>query len=428
MIEEKETTSESTPSKPSKSRNIILRIGSLLCAILLWMYVSEVDSPTAEKDFSNVPVMIENRDVLRRDHELALITTAEFSTDIVLSGKKSQLDQLESSDIRAYIDLGKITEADEYELEIQFACPDGTRLVSCNPQHATVVVDKTITEEFPITADVTYSNLPSAYTLGECIITDSMSREIKTVSISGPKSEIDKVYKVSAKADFGDVSASVESKTSLIMYDNLGEEIVSSNLKLSVDSVKVKLPVYMQKILKLTVEQAYNTFADKQIIFKVSPSTVAVTGDPKILSEIDSIALAPVNEKSIGTNLTTTVNTLINLPDGIEITSDLSTAVITATLVNVEKNSLDFPTSSISVKNLDSNLKCKIKDGKINLSAINATDSAIGEKDITVSLDLTNYTEPGTYTANVTASVIDRINYAFIVLKDYPVTFTLSEK
>ncbi len=429
MREEKEIKSENTgiSEKSKKTRNMILRIGSLICALLLWIYVSEVESPTSENTY-DVSLTVENRDVLRRDHELALITTAEFSTDVVLSGKKSTLYQIKSDDIKAYIDLGKITEAGEHELEIQFVCPDGTSFVSCNPQHATVKVDKTLTVEFPVEADVTYSNLPSAYTLGECVITDSASREIKTVSVSGPKSEIDTIAKISARADFGNVSSSVETKTDLIMYDNLGEQIVSSNLKLSVDTVKVKLPVYMQKILKLTVEQAYNTFSDKQIMLRVSPSTIAVMGDPKILSEMESVALDPINEKSIGTNLTTTVNTLINLPEGIEITSDLSTANITATLINVDKNTIDFPTSSISLKNLASGLKCSLEKEELELIAINSTDTPIGEKDVTVSLDLTNYTEAGTYTANASASVIDRINYAYIVLKDYPVTFTISEK
>ncbi len=430
MNEEKDfsVSEEKPPKKMNNTRTLALRIGSLICAVLLWMYVSEIESPTSEETFSEIPVTFENRDVLRRDHELALITTAEFQTDVVLSGKRSTLNQLNEKDIKAYVDLGRISEADEYELEIQFTCPDGTNLVSCSPQHVTVVVDKTVTEEFPITAKINYSSVPSAYTLGDPIITDSSSREIKTVSVSGPKSEIDRIFEIRASAEFGNVESSMEAKTNLIMYDNLGEQIVSSNLKLSTDSVKIKLPVYMQKVLKLTVEQAYNTFSDKQIIFKISPSTIAVSGDPKILSEIDSIALDPINEKLIGTNLTSTVNTLINLPDGIEITSEKSTANVTATLINVKKEKIELPTSSISKKNLASGLKCTFDDESVTFNAINSSDSSVGEKDISAYIDLTSYTEPGTYTANVEVAVIERINYAYVVAEEYPVTFTISKK
>jgi YbbR domain-containing protein len=396
--------------------------------LFLWIYVSSVESPTSETSYTDVAVAFEGRDVLRRDYELSLITTADFTTEVKLSGKKSVLNQIERSDIKAYIDLSSITEAGKYDLPIQISAPDGTAVSSYSPHQATVVIDKNVTVEFPIEANITYSNLPSAYTLGECVITDTSSREIKTVWVSGPKSEIDSIHKICATADFGDVESSVETKTNLVMYNNLGEGIISPNLKLSVDSVKVKLPVYMQKILKLSVEQAYNTFSDDQIIFRVSPSTIAVSGDPKVLTEMDTVSLAPINEKTIGTSYTTTVNTLINLPEGMTITSNVSTARITATLVGVNKNTVTVPASSISVKNLKNGLKCRFNSDKIVLTAINSSDTQIDEKDVTLTLDMTNYTEPGTYTHNVSASVIDRINHAYIVADDYPVTFTISEK
>ena len=412
----------------TKTKKLIIFICSVVCSVFLWMYVTSVESPTYEASFTNVSVTYENRDVLRRDYELSLLTTAEYTTDIKLSGKKSTFNKIDPSDIKAYIDLSAITEAGTYELPITVSAPDGTSVKEYEPHLATVVVDKTVTVEFPIEASVTYSNLPSAYSVGDYIITDSSSKEIKKVYVSGPKSEIDSIARIVATVDFGPVDSSVETKTNLVMYDNLGEGIVSPNLKLSVDSVKVKLPVFMQKILRLTVEQAYNTFSDNQIIFKVSPSTIAVSGDPKVLSEMDTLSLDPINEKSIGTNYTTTVNTLINLPDGITITSGISTARITATLVNVARNTVTVPTSSISLKNLDEKLVCEFEDDEITLTAINSTESPIDEKDVTLSLDMTKYTEPGTYTASVTASTIDRINHAYIVAQDYEVTFTVSEK
>ncbi|MBR5460694.1 MAG: hypothetical protein IKV53_07460 [Clostridia bacterium] len=412
----------------TKTKKLIIFICSVVCSVFLWMYVTSVESPTYEASYTNVTVTYENRDVLRRDHELSLLTTAEYTTDIKLSGKKSTFNKIDPSEIKAYVDLSAITEAGTYELPITISAPDGTSVKEYEPHLATVVVDKTVTVEFPIEASVTYSNLPSAYSVGDYIITDSSSKEIKKVYVSGPKSEIDSIARIVATVDFGTVDSSVETKTNLIMYDNLGEGIVSPNLKLSVDSVKVKLPVFMQKILRLTVEQAYNTFSDNQIIFKVSPSTIAVSGDPKVLSEMDTLSLDPINEKSIGTNYTTTVNTLINLPDGITITSGISTARITATLVNVARNTVTVPTSSIALKNLEDNLVCKFEDDKITLTAINSTESPIDEKDVTVSLDMTNYTEPGTYTASVTASTIDRINHAYVIAQDYEVTFTVSEK
>ena len=428
MSEEKNISEKENDSKKiTNSRTLALRIGSLICALLLWMYVSEIESPTAEETFSDVVVTVENRDVLRRDHELAMITTAQFKVDVVLSGKRSTLNHIKNEDIKAYIDLGKTNKAGEQDIEIQILCPDGTKLVTSSPQHATVMIDKTVTEEFPIVPKLLYSN-PSAYTLGEPIITDSSARKIETVSVSGPKTEIDRIFEIRAEADFGNLDWSKESSTSLVMYDNLGQEITSSNLKLSTETVKIKQPVYTQKLLKLSVEQAHNTFAENQIVFNVSPSTIAVSGDPKLLSEMDSITIYTVNERNIGTSLTDSFNIPINLPDGIEITSDKSMANVKVTLINVKKERISLDTSSIVKKNLGENLVCTFEDKSIEANVINANNTPVNKEGLIAELDLTSYTAPGTYTANVKVNVLEKINDAFVVAEDYPVTFTINEK
>ena len=417
----------SAKEQGNKTRNRIIAIASVICAVFLWLYVTTVDSPSSETSFSEVHVSIENRDVLRRDYELALITSADFSTDIVLSGKKSTLNQLEHSDIKAYIDLGKIVEAGEYELPIQISCPDGTKLVSCNPQHVTVFVDKTITKEFEIEIDKRYSSLPEAYSMGELIITDSSSKELKTVSVSGPKNEIDNIARVGATVDFGDVEYSVETKTSLVMYNNLGEGIVSSNLKLSVDSVRIKLPVTTTKDIPLLTSQLYSTFSDDQVRFRIKPEKITVSGDPKIISGLDSLSLNPINERTADEHGTLNVSSTINPPEGVEILGDVSVADISVR-ISANTNKVEIPVDKIKIENTSEEFDYSFEEDTIIITGLNSTSSPLDYNDISVSVDTSGITDTGSYKLSVKASTIDRINHAFVVQKDYQVTLNVTEK
>ena len=411
----------------SKLRNRIIAVVSVICALFLWIYVTAVESPTSETSFSEVAVSFDGRDVLRRDFDLTLITSADFSADVVLSGKKSTLNQLEHSDIKAYVDLSRIIDAGEYELPIRITAPSGTKLVSCNPQYVTVFIDKTVTKEFDIEIDKRYSSLPEAYSMGELIITDASSKEIKKVSVSGPKNEIDSIAKVGATVDFGDVEYSVETKTSLAMYDNLGEGIVSSNLKLSIDSVKIKLPVTTTKEVSLTTSQLFSTFSEEQIKFNINPRKITLEGDPKILSGIDTLALNPINERTADAHGTLNVSSTINLPEGVSIVGDVTVADISVR-ISANQNRVAFPTDRIKIENKSSDFTYSFREENLTVIGLNSTTSPLDYNDVSATVDVSGITEEGSYRVNVRAETLDGIRHAYIVSGDYELTLTVKEK
>lgn len=415
----------------TKTRNLIIFICSLLSALLLWIYVTGVENQDVEETFRNIPVEVRHSNVLKDNYGLTMITSSQLFTDVTLSGRRSDLNKLKNEDIAVYLDLSAVEEAGDKSLPLKHdPLPTGITYISSSTETVMVTVDKIIDKEFEITANANYI-ISSSYDVEDAIVTDSESNELRAVRVSGPQKEIDSIATIRADVDFGEIDSTTEAKTNLVMYDSLGTPIVSNKLTLSHTSVKVKIPVYTEKKLKLTVEQAYGTFSEDQIKFRINPSEIAVKGDPKVLSKMDTLMLDAVNEKQIGLYRTGSYKITIKVPEGMTITSNHSVANVTATLSDgVNKNTLDFPTSDITLKHLDENLECSFKEEEITLTAFNATESTLDEKDVNVILDLTDYTEPGTYTATVSASTIERINYAYIIDEggDYSVTFTIRNK
>lgn len=405
----------------------VLKIVSLLCAILLWFYVSAVESPTSEKTIDSVAVSLRNKDVMMAETGLSVISDGMFEANIVLAGKKSTLNKIDYEDITATVDLSKLTEAGTHELPISVVAPSGTTVVSTNPRYITVSIDKTISKSIDIETDLYYS---STYDIGECVITDTQSKVLTTVTVSGPASEVDRVSKVVAHVDFGAISSSVEAKTNLICLDVNGDEISTSSVKLSPNSVVIRQPVYMTKSLTLKAAQANNTFNDQQISFKIKPSTIDVKGDPKILEELDSITLDPINEQSvIGDALTNTVNSLIKLPEGIELLGMQNTATITVNVRNVKKHSFPITAENIKISNMADFLDLSFTDADFTVTVINASDKNIEPEDISVDLDMTNYISSGIYTVNLIPKFKEELSYAYFPHETgYSVTFELVEK
>ena len=405
----------------------VLRIVSLLCAILLWFYVSAVESPTSEKTIDSVAVSLRNKDVMMAETGLSVISDGVFEANIVLAGKKSTLNKIDYEDITATVDLSKLTEAGTHELPISVVAPSGTTLVSTNPRYITVSVDKTVSKSLDIETDLYYS---STYDIGDCVITDTQSKALTTATVSGPATEVERVHRVVAHVDFGAISSSVEAKTNLICLDINGEEISSSSVRLSPNSVIIKQPVYMTKTLTLKAAQANNTFNDRQISFKIKPSTIDVKGDPKILEELDYITLDPINERSvIGEALTNTVNSLIKLPEGLELLGMQNTATITVNVKNVKKHSFPITAENIKVSNLTDILDMTFTDAGFTVTVINASDKAIEPEDITVELDMSNYISSGIYTVNLIPKFKEDLPYAYFLYETgYSVSFELVEK
>ncbi len=415
----------------TKTRNLIIFICSLLSALLLWIYVTGVENQDVEKTYRNIPIEVRHANLLKDNYGLTMITSSQLFTDVTLSGKRTDLNKLKNDEIKIFLDLSGVEEAGDKSLPVRHdTLPVGVKYVSSSSDTIMVTVDKIIDKEFEIAANANYI-ISSAYEVEGAIVTDSESNELRAVRISGPQKEIDAIASVRANVDFGEIDSTTEAKTNLVMYDSLGNPIISSKLTLSHTAVKVKIPVYTEKKLRLTVEQAYGTFAEDQINFRISPSEIAVKGDPKVLSKMDTLMLDAINEKQIGLYRTGSYKITIKVPEGMTITSNHSVANVTATLSNsVVRNTVEFPTSKITLKHLDENLECSFKKDELTLTAFNSTESTLDEKDVNVILDLTDYTEPGTYTATVSASTIDRISYAYIIDEggDYSVTFTIKAK
>ena len=107
--------------KGKKSRNALLLLVSFAFSLMLWMYIQVTTNPVTEKSFS-LPLQYENDSVLK-EKNLAVKYPTE-SVKVRLIGRKSDMDDLTSSDLSAYLDLSEIESTGSVRLNVNVKCDE----------------------------------------------------------------------------------------------------------------------------------------------------------------------------------------------------------------------------------------------------------------------------------------------------------------
>ena len=135
------------------------KIGPLLLSValatMLWMYVITTVSPNSKASFNNVRVNFEGESWLLENRNLMITDGMDTTVDLELSGNRSDLNKLNSSNITLRADLTKIYEAGEAELTFTIGypsdvSPSAITVESRNPAGIKLKVEKRLTREIPV--------------------------------------------------------------------------------------------------------------------------------------------------------------------------------------------------------------------------------------------------------------------------------------
>ncbi len=295
----------------SKFNNITAKVLCVVAAVVLWFYAVSTDTAIIDKTFTDIPVDIRNLDDIDTELGLSVISGYGYMLDISVSGKKPDINGLSVNDITAYVDAGEISEAGEYSLQIHVSVPNGITVGGQSANYVELYIDKRAAVSVPVVVDPIYS-IESAYKLGE------LEPSIETVNVTGPSEELDKIECAKVTLELGRISKSLTATGKLVLLDKSGSPISNPYIRMQTSEVSVRIPVYTEKEVPLTVGYKYGYYNSNNVNITINPSTVRIKGEPDILEDIDSIEIAELDEKKI-TEDTLLKNIAINVPDGTEI-------------------------------------------------------------------------------------------------------------
>ncbi len=335
--------------KEMLTRNIGLKVLSIILAALLWLVITNVDDPITTDTFRNVPVKILNEEAIKSLDQVYEITEGA-TIDFTFAARRSIADDLTVSDFQVTVDFEKLSDVNAVTIDIK--CPryqDDVTITDGLYQVMKVNLEEVGEKDFKV--NVVQISEPAE---GYYVAKKAASTIIK---VSGPKSKIESIAQIIVEVDVTGMQGDLETNEEPKALDEEGNEIDPSNLEFSDDWVLVKVEMYETKMIDLFIEttgEPSHGYVKTSVDYE--PKSIEVAGEARDLKEIQSL-IVPENIEGAYQNIEEEVNLQELLPEGIILVGDNQTVTINIGIVRAETKEFMINPVDIEVRNKPANLE-----------------------------------------------------------------------
>lgn len=404
---------------------VLTALFSLAVAFGLWLYVITVVSPGSEDTFYNIPVVFQgegeltNRGLMIASEDIPTVT-------LRIAGNRSDLNNLNSSNITVIADVSKIWEAGTATLDYTVSYPgnireDALSIISRNPGKIQLNVEERINKTVNVVVDY-IGSVPEGFICDK----DNIEMDIPTIRVTGPKPVVDQIESARIQVDLSGKTQTISDRFTYTLCDKDGNPVDAQLIETNADAVNIVLTIQRVKTIQLIVEVKDGGGATAQTsTITVEPSSIIVSGSDSLLEKMDSqyvigtIDLGMIQED-------TEIPFTLELPEGI--TNETGITEVKVQVKFPELGSKTLQVSRFQAKNVPNGMTVDFitQNLEINIRGPKAQVEAITANDVTVVVDFSD-AEPGTI--KLKAEVVFDAEYADVgVLGNPSVTATLKEE
>lgn len=403
-----------------KSHNIVPKLTCLLLAFILWLYVMDTENPDWEETYKSIPVSLINTDEIEIDNGLTIYSGYMNSVDITLRGRKTEISDVEADDISITADVIEIKEAGEYTLPIYVSVSGDVEVVYQSKETITVFVDKKETITVPVKTKYTDLVLSSEYSLGEPALS------VETIKVTGPSRYLEDIDHAQLTVpELGRVTGSLTVYGDISLIDKDGGEVSNPYVTMTQTEASVTIPVYAKKEVPLRVAYKFGYFNEENSSVTLSTESIYVKGDAALISALESITVATIDEKSVEDDETITVPLV--MPEGVENLSGEEFVDITIANVGTTTRMMMISTEFIKIQN-PNDVQYSVKDNYVSVILRGTSDAlySLSYSSVNLKLDLSSYTTEHTGVFTVPISVEITSDKNIYELGDYSIEIELT--
>lgn len=391
------------------ANNFLLKVVSLVVAVLFWLMVVNVDDPIITSQIPGVIVQVQNEAYIESGGKMSMIEEGQNVVTVEVTGKRSIVDKLTAEDLVATADLKQIVNmnTDPIMVPITVNCSKlrSTDLIP-DPRNLSVDIDDIMTQEYIVTVVSGEGQPGKGYEIG------TLSARPDKIKITGPQSLVRIIDKVVATVDPTNIQEDTTKLVGLKIIDRNQVEFSESKmdyLKYDTSVPEVSVAVDLWAIRNdVAIKGGYvGEPADGYKVDKITftPGHISVAGSDealRALAEAGNSIQVPdgtIDVTGKDSDLEVKVNIEKLLPEGIKLTKDTSDTVIaTVNILSQDSKEYSIPTTSIVGKNVADGLQLIYETEKVQIRIReNGGDlDQLKEGDIRASVDLTGKTE-GSY-------------------------------
>ena len=416
-MEQKKRTKKLYDSK------VFWMIVSLLCSLVMWAYVSSLDTTDKEITFSGISVEFRGQEELLADSSLSIASVDTETVSIVVRGERSNITKLKSSDIKAVIDVSNITQPNEmtwaYRLEFpDYVDPNDITVVRKSPE----AINFTVVRNAKKTVEVKGS---FEGTIAEGCVAEEFVFEPGFIVIEGPEASIEKIDH--AWVTFGKdqiIDSTYVEESDYTLMDAGGKPCSRDGLMLSAEKVTATQPILKSKEVPLRVNLiSGGGITAANCTVSIDPQTIKIAGDSRIVDDLEFIEIGTIDLSSFASGYEHVF--AIKLEDGMQNLTGVSEAKVTVEVAGTHTKT--FTATNISCRGVSSGYHATIDTREVEVT-LRALSSDVLDKikadDISVIADLSDYgTTTGQVIVNAKVQVSGHDNVGAI--GDVKVTVTI---
>ena len=404
------------------TRNLGLKLASLLLAFVLWFLVAQIYDPKDTVTFNNIQVRLINTELLDEEGKVYEVLDNSNLVRVTVTGPQSIVkSELRRSDIVAEADMSKLTDINT--IAITYYCENiSNDSVEIKGNHDSVrlnVEDKT--SKWIKLESNTIGDVASGYMIGNVTLDQT------NIEVTGPKSAISQVDHAGVDINVTDSTTSLSANVDIKLYDADDNELVLESVKKNVDSAYMTVEVLATKEVPVEIEYMGVPEDGYMVTGEVESSvpTVRIAGTVSTLVGISAITVPEdrMNITGQSDNLVDIINLKEYLPANVRLADKSFDGKITATVYiePIVSKDLTVAAENISVTGVPDGMEAEItstaEEYNITVSGLSRDVSILHDSSVTGILNLTQWMEdngveeltPGTYTIPVTFNLAEDI-------------------
>lgn len=366
--------------KHERILNIFLAVA---IAFGLWLYVITVEHTDIEETFYNVPVILDGETVLA-DRGLMITSDTDLTVTLRLSGNRSTLNNLKSSDITVLADLTRIYEAGQKQLTYTVAFPgadnSAIEVVSRKPDSITLTITEWASKEIPV--ELAYTGRVED---GYYVDKQNAKLDNNSVTVTGPKDLIGQINVAKITVDLTGRSETMVESLRYSLCDEAGVPIEDvSSVTTDRGDIRVTVPIQKVKDIGLTYTViSGGGLTEKDVTVTLNYDTITVAGSAAKLAELgDTISLGVIDLSAITESQQMVF--AVKLPEGVtnqsgitEVTADIKVPELEIRAYNVTNFRMENVPAGMTVEIKTKQLSVKVRGVATILDKLTASNIVV---------------------------------------------------
>ena len=402
-----------------------LKFLALVISTFVWFVVMNVEDSTTIKTISGIEVEMQNGDSIIENGNVYDITDGEVIS-VVVQGPRSLVENLSASNFTATADLSHLSITNSTTIKVvtnSSVRESDAKKLTITPvdEYVTLSIEQEVEKSVPVKV-ITTGSVAEGYALGTATSTPNM------VTVRGPGSVVSNIVEARAVVDVNGSFNEIQTSVGVGCIDGYGAAIEKNNISLSVEQVKVSIPVYQTKEIPINVSTVGNPHEGFGVFaVNYEPSTIVIAGEEDALEEVEGIDVKDV----LITDATDTIEKNINLdeylPSGVFVAnSDANEVAISVDIVPYSEVDITLNKGDIGMEGMVDTLEYTIKGPetlKVKITGFEDNIKEIQAKDLGASISLGDK-GPGEHEVDVTF----KENESYTIKDSYKVNVEVKKK